>query len=49
MAADLFIEGVSHKHIQKTALALKAGGVGRYAQFVHVDTGRVRRWGMPAT
>ncbi len=49
MAADLFIEGISHKHIQKAALTLKAGGVGRYTHFVHVDTGRVRRWGMPAT
>jgi len=28
------------------ALALRAGGVGYYARsnFIHVDTGRVRRW-----
>lgn len=46
MAADVFIEGVENRVIQKIALAQKAGGVGRYQHFVHVDTGRVRRWGM---
>ncbi len=47
-AADIFIEGINHKNIQRAALALRAGGVGRYANFVHVDTGRVRRWGLAA-
>ncbi len=46
MAADVFIEGVDNRTIQKIALAQKAGGVGRYQHFVHIDTGRVRRWGM---
>ncbi|MGD1880238.1 MAG: DUF882 domain-containing protein [Kiloniellaceae bacterium] len=33
--------------LHKTALAMKAGGVGLYSKsgFVHVDTGRVRHWG----
>jgi len=33
--------------LHKTALALQAGGVGLYSKsgFLHVDTGRVRRWG----
>lgn len=46
-AADIFLERVDLRCIQKAALALKAGGVGRYSQFVHLDSGRVRRWGLP--
>jgi uncharacterized protein YcbK (DUF882 family) len=45
-AADLYIEGVSHKTVQRAALHLGRGGVGRYGDFVHIDTGRVRRWGL---
>jgi uncharacterized protein YcbK (DUF882 family) len=32
--------------VHRTALAMKAGGVGYYphSDFVHVDVGRVRRW-----
>ena len=32
--------------LRDTALALKRGGVGYYekSDFVHMDTGRVRRW-----
>jgi len=44
-AADIFMEGRSLKQIQQAAKSLKAGGVGRYSRFVHVDTGRVRYWG----
>ena len=46
-AIDFRIKGVSTKDINKAALSLKAGGVGYYprSQFVHIDTGRVRRWG----
>ena len=47
-AADVFIEGHSLKKIQQVALNLKSGGVGRYDSFVHVDTGRIRRWGRMA-
>ena len=43
-AADIRLMGVNLAAIQKTALACKAGGVGTYARFIHVDTGPVRRW-----
>jgi uncharacterized protein YcbK (DUF882 family) len=43
-AADIFIENVTQHRLEKAAHTLQAGGVGRYSGFVHVDTGRVRRW-----
>lgn len=45
-AMDIRIPGVSHRHLHKAALAMQAGGVGYYPSdgFVHLDTGRVRRW-----
>lgn len=45
-AIDLRIPGVPLADLRDAALALKAGGVGYYPRdgFVHVDTGRVRRW-----
>ncbi len=45
-AIDIRLPGVSLKHLRDAALDLKRGGVGYYpaSQFVHVDTGRVRRW-----
>lgn len=43
-AADIMIPGRSMKQVQQAAQSLKVGGVGRYANFVHVDTGRVRYW-----
>ncbi|WP_374471538.1 DUF882 domain-containing protein [Phenylobacterium sp.] len=45
-AVDVRIDGVQLAHLHKAALDLAAGGVGYYPQsnFVHVDTGRVRRW-----
>lgn len=45
-AIDLRIPGVDLKNVHKAALAAQGGGVGYYAasQFVHMDTGRVRRW-----
>lgn len=43
-AADIMIPGRTMKQIQQAAKMLKAGGVGRYTHFVHVDTGRVRHW-----
>lgn len=45
-AADIMIPGRSLKQIQLAAKSLKVGGVGRYSAFVHVDTGRVRSWGL---
>lgn len=45
-AIDIRIPGVPLKRLQRTALDLKAGGVGFYpaSDFVHVDTGRIRAW-----
>jgi len=45
-AIDIRLTGVRTKKIQQCALGLKRGGVGFYAKsdFVHLDTGRVRRW-----
>jgi uncharacterized protein YcbK (DUF882 family) len=44
-AADIYVPGRSLKQVQAAAKSLRAGGVGRYSQFVHVDTGRQRYWG----
>ena len=44
MAADIGMEGVALRDIAKAAKRLKAGGVGRYADFVHLDVGPVRTW-----
>jgi uncharacterized protein YcbK (DUF882 family) len=46
-AIDLALPGVSTLELRDAALALKRGGVGTYTRsgFVHLDTGRVRRWG----
>lgn len=44
-AADISVPGRTLKQVQASAKSLYAGGVGRYSQFVHVDTGRVRYWG----
>lgn len=45
-AIDLRIPGVSTNDLQKAALNMRFGGVGYYPEdgFVHLDTGRVRRW-----
>jgi len=45
-AIDVRLRGLDTKKLRDTALELKLGGVGYYAKtdFVHVDTGRVRRW-----
>jgi len=45
-AADIHLPGVELKSLQMAALDLGEGGVGYYPSsgFVHVDTGRVRRW-----
>jgi uncharacterized protein YcbK (DUF882 family) len=46
-AADINLPGRQLSLLQRIALALHFGGVGYYPQsgFVHVDTGRIRRWG----
>lgn len=45
-AIDVRLEGVSTAKLRDQALAMKRGGVGYYeaSDFVHIDTGRVRRW-----
>ena len=45
MAVDVRLPGVALPALRDAALDLKRGGVGYYAgEFIHVDTGRVRRW-----
>jgi uncharacterized protein YcbK (DUF882 family) len=45
-AIDIRLPGVALGDLRDAALSLHGGGVGYYQreQFVHVDTGRVRRW-----
>lgn len=44
-AIDVRLPGVALADLRDAAVSLKSGGVGYYAgQFVHIDTGRVRRW-----
>lgn len=45
-AIDIRVPGRSLDKVRMAALSMQAGGVGYYAgpQFVHMDTGRVRRW-----
>jgi uncharacterized protein YcbK (DUF882 family) len=45
-AIDVRLADVPLADLRDAALSLKAGGVGFYAEsrFVHLDTGRVRRW-----
>lgn len=45
-AIDVRLRGLETAVLRDTAISLKRGGVGYYrkSDFVHVDTGRVRRW-----
>lgn len=45
-AVDVRLPGVSHADLLRTALAQNVGGVGDYprSDFVHLDTGPLRRW-----
>jgi uncharacterized protein YcbK (DUF882 family) len=45
-AVDLRVDGVPAPLLRDAALSLNAGGVGYYpkSQFIHVDTGPVRKW-----
>jgi uncharacterized protein YcbK (DUF882 family) len=45
-AIDIRLSDVPLADLREAALSLRAGGVGFYpdSNFVHVDTGRVRRW-----
>ena len=46
-ATDIRMPGVALDQLHMAALSMQGGGVGYYPKdgFVHVDTGRVRRWG----
>lgn len=46
MAVDIRTQDRSSRQLARAALSLQAGGVGYYPRrnFVHVDTGKVRRW-----
>ena len=45
-AIDVRLEGVNTAELRDAAIRLQRGGVGYYetSDFVHMDTGRVRRW-----
>jgi uncharacterized protein YcbK (DUF882 family) len=45
-AIDIRLPGRSLNQVRLAALSLQAGGVGYYPdnEFIHMDTGRVRRW-----
>ncbi|NIV18920.1 MAG: DUF882 domain-containing protein [Woeseiaceae bacterium] len=45
-AIDVRLEGVKTAQLRDAAVGLQRGGVGYYesSDFVHMDTGRVRRW-----
>jgi len=45
-AIDVRLPGYSTRRLSDVAANLKVGGVGYYKQsdFVHIDTGQVRRW-----
>lgn len=45
-AIDVRLPGIPLADLRDAAVSLQAGGVGFYPaqQFVHIDTGRVRRW-----
>ncbi|WP_025322916.1 DUF882 domain-containing protein [Deferrisoma camini] len=44
MAADVRLPGVPLARLRRAAQSLRAGGVGSYREFVHVDVGPVRYW-----
>lgn len=44
MAVDIAIPGLDTATVRDAARALRAGGVGHYPDFVHLDVGRVRYW-----
>ncbi|MGE0743033.1 MAG: DUF882 domain-containing protein [Hyphomonadaceae bacterium] len=45
-AIDIRVRGVDTAQLRNAAIAMQAGGVGYYqaSDFIHIDTGRVRRW-----
>ena len=45
MAVDVKMQTRSVGQVGSAARALRAGGVGKYRGFVHMDSGPVRDWG----
>ncbi len=45
-AVDIRVPGRGCRYVRAAAMALRGGGVGYYprADFVHIDTGRIRSW-----
>ena len=43
-AVDLTMRGISLRQLADMAAHFKAGGIGIYDSFIHLDTGRVRNW-----
>ena len=43
-AIDFTIDGISNRKIAYIAKSFKAGGVGKYSGFVHIDVGDLRCW-----
>lgn len=43
-AIDIQLPGLSMEELQKAAVSMQSGGVGKYRHFVHIDTGKVRYW-----
>ena len=43
-AIDFTIEGVDNRKLAAIAKSFKAGGVGKYSEFVHIDVGKIRYW-----
>lgn len=46
-AIDICLPGKDLASLHRAALSMQAGGVGYYpaSNFIHMDTGRIRRWG----
>lgn len=43
-AIDFCLPSVDMVRLYEAAKSFKAGGVGRYSEFIHIDVGRVRYW-----
>jgi uncharacterized protein YcbK (DUF882 family) len=43
-AIDFTVEGVDNRKLARIAKSFRAGGVGRYREFVHIDVGDLRYW-----
>jgi uncharacterized protein YcbK (DUF882 family) len=45
-AVDLYLPNIPLKKLHQAAISMRKGGVGYYPKsgFIHIDTGRVRRW-----